>query len=183
MSSCFGIFKKSSIYYISRTMEVQGVGASVADARRQVPDIGGEGLQDPHLELRRRRQAAEGGELARALLLRGRHGGGAVGEGDGRRRRSGRADAVLRPGAVLVRHVVRRARRGGGGGGYDVAGGEAAAVAEVRELRRDGRLPVPGSGGVEHGGGDRQPRRRHQGLPQLRPAGQAVACKPARCRH
>ena len=76
-----------------------------------------------------------------------------------------------RPGLLLVRGVVLGGRHRGR---RDVAGGEAAAVAQVHELRRRGRAPAQGARRLEHGGGHRRPRRGHPVLPQLRPAGEAV---------
>jgi len=86
----------------------------------------------------------------------------------------GHPDALPRPRVLLVWDVVLG---GWSEGRRDVARGEAAAVAQVRQLRRDGRVQHQGVGRLEQGRRHRRPRRGHPMLPQLWTTGEAVGLR------
>lgn len=92
----------------------------------------------------------------------------------------GHPHALPRPRVLLVRDVVlgrwREGRRDD-----DVARGEAAAVPQVRQLRRDGRVQHQGVGRLEQGRRHRRPRRGHPMLPQLWTASEAVGLRDQSC--
>lgn len=173
-----------------RTSRLQGPGAAVSDLRRAVPRVRRCRLQRLHLGLgqtskgQKPHQRTKKGAFLRALLFGGRHVRGDMARSGAPTRRppvageGGRPHALPRPRVLLVRDVVLGRRREGR---RDVARGKAAAVPQVRQLRRDGRLPRQGVGRLEQGRRHRRQRRGHPVLPQLWTASEAIGLRDQSC--